>query len=84
METVVLIFITLSAFIATNTDDLFISMAFFARSEFHKWEIVLGQYLGMIALISLSFLTYLFQLIIPSYWISLLGVFPIIIGVKNF
>ena len=83
METVVLIFITLSAFIATNTDDLFILMVFFTRSEFHKWEIVLGQYLGMIALISLSSLTYLFQLIIPSYWISLLGVFPIIIGVKN-
>ena len=54
METVVLISITLSAFIATNTDDLFILMAFFTRPEFRKWEIVLGQYLGMIALISLA------------------------------
>ncbi|HEX7467746.1 MAG TPA: cadmium resistance transporter [Methanobacterium sp.] len=83
METAFLIIITLSAFIATNLDDIFILMAFFASSDFKKEEVVLGQYLGMIMLILISSLAYLFQLIIPSYWIGLLGIFPIIIGVRN-
>lgn len=83
MQTAILIIITLSAFIATNLDDIFILMAFFAAPNFKKEEVVLGQYLGMIILILISSLAYMFQLIIPSYWIGLLGIFPIIIGVRN-
>jgi cadmium resistance transport/sequestration family protein len=83
MQTALLIIITLSAFIATNLDDMFILMAFFALPDFKKEEVVLGQYMGMIILILISSLAYMFQLIIPSYWIGLLGVFPIIIGVRN-
>jgi cadmium resistance protein CadD (predicted permease) len=83
METALLIIVTLSAFIATNLDDIFILMAFFADPDFRREQVVLGQYLGMIILLLISSLAYLFQLIIPSSWISLLGIFPIIIGLRN-
>jgi cadmium resistance protein CadD (predicted permease) len=35
------------AFVATNIDDLFILMVFFARRNFPTYQIVLGQYVGM-------------------------------------
>lgn len=83
MNSAFMVMIALITFISTNLDDLFILMAYFARNDFFKVDVIMGQYLGMISLIMISSLAYFFQLIIPSYLIGLLGVFPIIIGVKN-
>lgn len=80
----VLVIITgIFAFFATNLDDMFLLAVFFAHSEFKPLNIVLGQYLGFITLILISSLAYFAQLIIPSNWISLLGIFPILIGIKG-
>ncbi|MCE5214628.1 MAG: cadmium resistance transporter [Methanobacterium sp.] len=75
--------ITITAFISTNLDDLFILMAFFTRKDFPNRHVVLGQYLGMILLIFISSLAYFFQLIVPFYLVGLLGLIPIIIGIRN-
>jgi cadmium resistance transport/sequestration family protein len=82
METVIIL-TALSAFISTNLDDLFILSAFFANPEFGAKEVLLGQYLGFIILLTISSLAYFVQFIIPSHWISLLGIIPIIIGIRG-
>jgi cadmium resistance protein CadD (predicted permease) len=37
----------IGAFVATNIDDLFILMVFFAKRSFTTPQIILGQYVGM-------------------------------------
>jgi len=83
METIIIL-TAISAFISTNLDDLFILAAFFANPEFRVKYVVSGQYLGFIVLLTVSSLAYFIHFIIPSQWISLLGIIPIIIGIKSF
>jgi cadmium resistance transport/sequestration family protein len=73
------------AFTATNIDDLFILLLFFSQvnSTFTRQHIVIGQYLGVTALVIVS-LTGLFGgLILPRRWIGLLGLIPIAIGIST-
>lgn len=78
-----LIIITVVAFLATNLDDLFVLMIFFAHPDYNDTQIVIGQYIGISSLILISTLAYFFKFFIPSSFIGLLGIFPIIIGLKN-
>jgi cadmium resistance protein CadD (predicted permease) len=71
------------AFVATNIDDLFILMAFFANRCFPAPQIVLGQYLGMAALLAFSLAGSLIAFVIPHNLIGLIGLFPIAIGIKE-
>jgi cadmium resistance transport/sequestration family protein len=74
-----------TAFIATNVDDILILMLFFSQtnSSFRRQHIVVGQYLGFIALIIASLPGFFGGLIIPRAWIGLLGLLPIAIGINN-
>ena len=77
-----------SAFIATNIDDIFLLMMFFSSSyssimTFPVRQIVLGQYLGIGLLIAISALGSLIALVVPPYVIGLLGIVPIAIGAKR-
>lgn len=83
LEIIVLILITISAFIATNLDDLFLLMAFFSFPEFQDKGVVFGQFMGMGTLIIISSSAYFFQMIIPTLGVALLGVLPILIGLKH-
>lgn len=71
------------AFLATNIDDLIILTLFFADKNYKNSHIVIGQYIGIISLISISSLAYIFRFIIPQSLIGLLGIIPIIIGIKE-
>lgn len=82
METVVIL-TAIFAFISTNLDDMFILAAFFANPDFGTKYVVMGQYLGFIVLLTISSLAYFVQFVIPSQWISLLGIIPIIIGIRS-
>ena len=82
METAIII-TAVSAFISTNLDDLFILATLFSNQEFRAIDVLLGQYLGFIILLTVSSLAYFIRFIIPSQWISLLGIIPIIIGVNS-
>lgn len=75
--------IGMSAFVATNIDDLFILMVFFAKRSFQPNQIILGQYVGMGLLIGVSLAGSLIALIIPHNLIGLIGFFPIAIGIKE-
>ena len=74
-----------AAFIATNIDDLFILMLFFAQMNvtFRKQNIIAGQYLGFTALIVASLPGYFGGLIVPQAWIGLLGLVPILMGLTS-
>ena len=70
-------------FAATNIDDLFILLLFFSQinHSFLRRHIIIGQYLGFIALVLISLIGFLVSFIIPSVWIGFLGLVPIFIGV---
>jgi cadmium resistance protein CadD (predicted permease) len=78
-----LVGVGVAAFVSTNIDDLFILMIFFATPRFSFYQIVLGQYVGMGSLIGVSLAGSLITLVLPRNLIGLIGLFPIVIGVKE-
>lgn len=72
----------ITAFAATNIDDIVILMLLFAQgnSGFRPRQIVVGQYLGFTALIVASLPGFVGGIFIPRPWIGLLGFLPISIG----
>ena len=84
MEPVLLaIALGIVAFTATNIGDLFVLVMFFSNPSFSTKQVVTGQYIGVSSLIAISAVSYFAAFIVPSAWIRLMGVFPIIIGIKN-
>lgn len=75
----------LVAFVATNVDDIFVLMLFFAEvgKGFRRWQVVVGQYAGFAALVALSLVGYFARMVAPEEWIGLLGILPILIGLKK-
>jgi cadmium resistance protein CadD (predicted permease) len=78
-----LIGLGIGAFVSTNIDDLFILMMFFANPRFPAIQTVLGQYVGMAALLAVGLVGSLIALVVPSNLIGLVGLFPIAIGIKE-
>ncbi|CAM3554990.1 cadmium resistance transporter [Isoptericola cucumis] len=73
-------------FVATNIDDIVVLTVLFAvaargTSRLRGWQIVAGQYLGLVTLIAVSFLAALGLTIVPDEWVGLLGLIPLAIGV---
>ena len=75
--------LSIGAFIATNIDDLFILIVFFAKRSFPTPQIILGQYVGMGLLLGVSLVGSLIALVIPHNLLGLVGLFPIAIGIKE-
>lgn len=73
-----------TAFSATNIDDLVILMLFFSQlnKTFRRRHVVIGQYLGFTALVIASLPGFFGGLLIPQYWIGRLGLVPITIGLS--
>jgi cadmium resistance protein CadD (predicted permease) len=78
-----LLSVGLTAFVATNIDDLFILIAFFSKRSYPAVQIILGQYVGMGLLLGVSLFASLIALVIPHNFIGLVGLLPIAIGVKE-
>jgi cadmium resistance transport/sequestration family protein len=74
-----------SAFIATNLDDIFILLLFFSQVNtlFRRRHIVMGQYLGFFTLVLASLPGFVGGRLLPPAWIGILGVVPIAIGVSQ-
>src|SRR5687768_6844552 len=79
--TVLILGITL--FVATNLDDIFILIAFFADPRLRAHQIIVGQYLGIGTLVLISVIAALIALVIPPAYVGLLGLAPIAIGSKK-
>jgi len=74
-----------TAFCATNIDDLAILLLLFSQKtpSFSYQQILFGQYLGFTGLVITSLPGFLGGLIIPQDWIGLLGFIPIILGLDR-
>lgn len=70
-------------FASTNVDDFFLLLAFFADGRSKKRQVVLGQYMGMGALVILSLAVASGTVFLPRGWISYLGIIPLLIGVRE-
>ena len=70
-------------FVSTNVDDLVLLVAFFANSGFRARDVVAGQYVGIAVLFMVSAAGTLLSLVIPQAYLGLLGVFPILVGIRK-
>ena len=75
--------VAIVAFAATDIDDLFLLMMFFSSRIYPTRQVVIGQLLGISALVCVSIIGSLIALVIPTYIIGLLGIVPIAIGIKE-
>lgn len=85
MDVIGLVGLGITAFAATNIDDIFLLMIFFssARNDFSPRQIVMGQYIGIGALTAIGVAGSLVALVVPAYVVGLMGFVPIAIGVKR-
>jgi cadmium resistance transport/sequestration family protein len=72
----------ITAFTATNLDDILILLLFFSQvnAAFRRRHIVAGQYLGFAGLVFASLPGFFGRLIFPPDWMGMLGWLPIAIG----
>ena len=70
-------------FVFTDVDDVFLLMAYFAHPRYRARDVVLGQYLGIGTLVAVSAAASLVALVVSREVVSLLGLLPIAIGVKE-
>ena len=70
-------------FASTNIDDLFLLAAFFADPRLRPRSIVVGQYVGIGALVLVSALAALLALALAAGWVALLGVVPLFLGLRG-
>lgn len=75
----------LTAFAATNMDDIIMLLLFFSQVNvsFRPRHIVAGQYLGLGALVLASLPGFFGSLVFPRPWIGMLGMLPIAIGISR-
>lgn len=84
-EIITAIFTGITAFTATNLDDLVILTLLFSQvnATFRRRHVVIGQYLGFCTLIIASLFGFLGGLMLPSEWIGILGLVPITVGLNR-
>ncbi len=84
-ELITTLLVGISAFVATNIDDIVILLLLFSQlsSSFRCRHIVAGQYLGFTVLIIASLPGLFGGLIIPPNWIGLLGLIPMTMGISS-
>jgi cadmium resistance protein CadD (predicted permease) len=68
-------------FASTNVDDLFVLVALFSGREFHRWQVVVGQIVGIAVLIGLSMAAAKTAVAISPAHVGLLGIAPLVLGV---
>jgi cadmium resistance protein CadD (predicted permease) len=70
------------AFSVTNIDDIFVLLGFLSLPTSLPRHVVMGQYLGIGAIVGSSLALSLVSLVIPLAWVGLIGVLPIAIGLR--
>ena len=74
---------SITAFISTNIDDLFILTLFFGNKKIKTRDIIAGQFLGISALVMVSLAASLIGLVVDPAYVGLLGLVPIYLGLKG-
>ena len=71
-------------FAATNIDDIVVLTVLFlaaSRGALPSWKVIVGQYLGFIALVAISVIAAAGLTIVPDEWVGFLGLIPLTIGI---
>ena len=74
---------SITAFVSTNIDDLFILTLFFGNKKIKTRDIIAGQFLGISALVMVSLAASLIGLVVDPAYVGLLGLVPIYLGLKG-
>ena len=77
----------IGAFIATNIDDFAVLLLLILGMPLDKvrpWQIIAGQYLGFCARLLISAGGALALHTVPENWVGLLGIVPLMLGVRGF
>jgi cadmium resistance protein CadD (predicted permease) len=83
MELAALVGLAVILFVSTNLDDLFVLLAFFLDPATRLRDVILGQYLGIGALVLLSIAASVASLALAPAYVGLLGLLPIAIGIRQ-
>jgi cadmium resistance protein CadD (predicted permease) len=83
MDLLSLIGLGTASFVGTNLDDMLILLIFYSNHRFPTSHVVLGQYLGMGALIAVALVASLVSLVIPHNLLGLIGLIPMAFGIKE-
>jgi cadmium resistance protein CadD (predicted permease) len=78
-----LLALAITLFASTNIDDLVVLIGFFAERRLRVRDIVVGQYAGLSVLFAASAAASLVSLVISKAHLGLLGILPILIGVRK-
>ena len=70
-------------FASTNVDDIAVLFTFLVDPSFRLRQIIAGQYIGLSALIIMSLLASLAALVLEPAQLGLVGLLPIVIGLKR-
>jgi cadmium resistance protein CadD (predicted permease) len=83
MNWLTLIILGVMTFTATNIDDSLLLVLFFSDRRFRARHVFVGQALGIGLLVMISLLGAWLALAVAGRWIGLLGLLPIILGVRE-
>ncbi len=75
--------VAVTLFASTNVDDIFVLLSCFSDPTYRPRQVVVGQYLGIAALVGASLLASLISLVLEPAYIGLLGLLPVGIGLKK-
>src|SRR5262245_54415874 len=75
--------IAVVVFATTNIDDILLLALFFADPSLRARSVIIGQYLGIGALVAVSAAAALAALVIPPGWTALLGLAPLLLGIRG-
>lgn len=77
--------IGLATAVATTFDDNIYLTAFFSEVNrtFRPKHVVVGEIFGFTVLVTVSLIGFIVGLVVDSAWIGLLGILPILIGLRN-
>ncbi|AWN54091.1 cadmium resistance transporter [Methylobacterium sp. 17Sr1-1] len=75
--------VALVLFASTNLDDIVVLIGFFSDPRYRPGQIVVGQGLGIAALVLAALAGALLSLAVPPAWLGLLGLVPIGLGCRR-
>jgi cadmium resistance protein CadD (predicted permease) len=75
--------IGITVFAVTNIDDILLLAAFFSDARLKRRNILIGQFLGIAALVAASSAAAALALVVPQGWIALLGFAPLLLGLRG-
>jgi len=81
-EVLTVIALSAGAFVGTNLDNLILLVALFSRYRSHTKVVTAGYFSGMLLIAASCFLIAELGDVIPVAWLGMLGIIPIMIGLR--